>query len=277
MAIRGSYCSDEVLLLLMKASKEAAGLVNRNGQLPLHALLASGRTVTTQMVMMLLFFHRDSAAHCDAFGRTPVILAMSSPSVPIDVKLAIIGAASAKGPAAVGIAEQQYGRTALHYCTASDASIEVIRVLVTSAPAAAKVFDKSGKCPLVLALENERATEEVVACLLSAAPSAVVAPLPAGKNALHVAVKRQYSVDTLKSLIEADVVARLSTPSGSTLECYLNALRRQISNGCIYYEIASHAYTIHTVQKFNNAPPQYKLTLHSGKKPSDFKTAGNDG
>ena len=31
-------------------------------------------------------------------------------------------------------------------------------------------------------------------------------------------------------------------------------------------------YTIHTVQKFNNAPPQYKLTLHSGKKPSDFKT-----
>lgn len=215
MAIRGSYCSDEVLLLLMKASKEAAGLVNRNGQLPLHALLASGRTVTTQMVMMLLFFHRDSAAHCDAFGRTPVILAMSSPSVPIDVKLAIIGAASAKGPAAVGIAEQQYGRTALHYCTASDASIEVIRVLVTSAPAAAKVFDKSGKCPLVLALENERATEEVVACLLSAAPSAVVAPLPAGKNALHVAVKRQYSVDTLKSLIEADVVARLSTPSGS--------------------------------------------------------------
>ena len=31
-------------------------------------------------------------------------------------------------------------------------------------------------------------------------------------------------------------------------------------------------YTIHTVQKFSNAPPQYKLTLHSGKKPSDFKT-----
>jgi ankyrin repeat protein len=215
VAIRGSYCSDDVLMLLTKASRGAACLPNRNGQLPLHTLLESGHRVTPELIMLSLFHNRESAAHADAFGRTPVILAMTSNAVTTDMRLTLVGAASVGGAAAVGSIDQRSGRAALHFCAANDASIVVIRALIAAAPGAAKVFDRNNKCPLALAVENASATEAVVECILGVAPATVTAELDAGRTALHAAVERDFAPETVKMLLEADMIGRLSSPEGS--------------------------------------------------------------
>jgi len=164
------------------------------------------------------------ASTLDGRGRT-CLHAVCVKKPPVAVISAIIRACGRHGESI--LERDKHGRTPLAIAISSNASLEVIALLLRNCPRAAAVSDHAGLLPLHLACSCYDGGKVTLArLLLEVYPEGAVRESNDGRTALHVAIKAVESLDLIHVIVSA-------SPKSFIMEgCGLNPLFIALRRNC---------------------------------------------
>ena len=159
-ATGGYPTREEILVLAGKPSDEVALLKNTDDKTCLHRILESGKNVPADIVAAIVEVAPKVIEIRDCDGNTPLrLVVQNGPSV--DTVRALVDNAD---PTDANIAD------CLQDCIEKRSSIEVLHLLTNKCPQAVDKPGSEGRTPLLMAIE-ENASTEIVKALLESAPS----------------------------------------------------------------------------------------------------------
>mmetsp|Transcript_52025 Transcript_52025/g.62608 ORF Transcript_52025/g.62608 Transcript_52025/m.62608 type:complete len:590 (+) Transcript_52025:259-2028(+) len=191
------------LIEWIKSHSDDSMKLDRNGQLPIHAIFCHGKGETPfDCVKALLEAHPDGIKATSSTGKLPLHLALFFGDTSMNIEIIKLLLERCREATYVGDNDVQLP---LHL--AGKCSIEVVAAVIEAYPQACKVQDCHGCLPIhrIFYYGRGETSLECVRILLDACPDSIKAKTNRGELIIHFALyfgDRRMSVDIIKLLLE---------------------------------------------------------------------------
>jgi ankyrin repeat protein len=201
----------EVIQILLHYGREAAQMIDFRGNMPLHRACQNSKSPCIESISILVEAHPEALTKSNSDGRTPILLACGFHRDSSAILLLLLDRCP---PRALGMRSIS-GKTPLHVACLSGMPIDIIRQMIRMYPKALRMLSNGGDTPLQIACCVTNASVELVKLLVAQCPESCLFLDNSNKSPYdYYAAQRQRSVAIQEFLLEATKDASLAL-----LEC----------------------------------------------------------